>query len=488
MMTKLTSRNVAHIVFKRRRLFVGIFVAALALYAGLVLTQASRYESDASVLVKLNDQDVATPDLISEQQARGASISATMAEQQINSELLLFKSRDVLAATVNKVGLDTLYPGLTQQANDAGIPPMDLAVDKLNKDLDVEVNANTNVLLLSLLNVSPIVARQALTSLIGEALDKQAEVTRDPRLSFLQKRLAALRKESDAAQDALLKFKDKAHITSLDKERTLLLQQRDTVQGDLNQLEAKLASDKDQKSILEATRGKTDANVALTNENDSTQKQIDDARDRVSSAEAAYEAAKLRFADGNPELLDARAQYQVAKRILHRLQKEPATRIRSGVNPVYEKLTEDLTDVSADIEGTQAAIGAHKDQLTKIDARLSYLNSNETALSDLEHRRDVADQEFRSYLERAQSARIVTDMNEAGITALSVLQQPSLPYKPARPRKLLLLALTLFVGLTAGLGVCLGLETLDDRISLSDQVEPALGLPLLAAINLHPSE
>jgi succinoglycan biosynthesis transport protein ExoP len=76
-------------------------------------------------------------------------------------------------------------------------------------------------------------------------------------------------------------------------------------------------------------------------------------------------------------------------------------------------------------------------------------------------------------------------MNQAGITNLSVVQAPSLPYRPSRPRKLLLLGLALFAGLAGGLALCLLLEMLDDTIALPEQVEALTGIPLLAVVDQH---
>jgi len=104
-------------------------------------------------------------------------------------------------------------------------------------------------------------------------------------------------------------------------------------------------------------------------------------------------------------------------------------------------------------------------------------------MRELERKRDLVEQEYRSYLERAQSARIVSDMNDAGLTSLSVLQAPTLPYQPARPRKMLLLLLALFAGFAGGLALCVFFESMDDTLALPEQVEAAVGLPLLAVVN-----
>jgi succinoglycan biosynthesis transport protein ExoP len=82
----------------------------------------------------------------------------------------------------------------------------------------------------------------------------------------------------------------------------------------------------------------------------------------------------------------------------------------------------------------------------------------------------------------------VSDMNDAGLTSLSVLQAPTLPYKPARPKKLLLFLVALIAGLVVGIALGMFQESLDDTIALPEQVEATLGLPLLAVVNSHRPE
>ena len=76
MLTNLSPRNLIFIVFKRLKLFLGVLTISLSLYAGLVLTQAVQYESNASVLVKIGDSELVTPDSFAEQQRGSAPACA----------------------------------------------------------------------------------------------------------------------------------------------------------------------------------------------------------------------------------------------------------------------------------------------------------------------------------------------------------------------------------------------------------------------------
>jgi uncharacterized protein involved in exopolysaccharide biosynthesis len=488
MLTSLSPRNLSYLVFKRMRVFLGVVTVSISLYCALVLTQKSQYESTASILVKVIDQELVSPDGFNEQQGRSATSAANMAKQIINSEQVIITSEDVLRSTLQRVGVTKVYPDIAKQAAKAKVPPLTLGVERLLKDVSITVNNDTNVLMLSLFNPDPRIARNALSALVASTIDKQALVMRDPRLQFLENKLAALKVQADKAREGLLGFKQRTGITSFDEERTLLLKQRDETQLQLGKLQSELVAAEGRGGALQSSLTKTPEQITLSNENDLISHQVDEARSRLTSVQAQYQAAKQRYTPENPELKDLAAQLESARANLEQVSRQSSSRVRTGANPVKERISGDLSTARSEADANRNAVKERQRQLETINNRLAFLDTNEAALREFERRLAVSDKEYQSYLNRVQAARILNDMNQAGITNLSVVQAPSMPYKPARPRKVLLFALALFAGLAGGLALCLLMEMLDDTIALPEQVEALTGLPLLAVVDDHVSE
>jgi len=485
MLPSISPRYLGHLIVRRRRIVGAVLAVVMALYGLLVLTQPSQYESTASIMVKVADQDMAMPDLVSEQQARGASLAGNLAEKVINSAQLIITSEDVLKVALEKVGVSKVYPDIALEAKRLHAPVLKAGIDRMLKDITVTVNINTNVIRLSLFNEDPNIARLTLEALITATIQKQALITRDPRLKFLESKLQALKEQGDAAQEQVLAFRQKTQITAFYEERSLLLKQRDETEVSLSQLQADLVAARGRVQAIERSLGATPDRVELSDENDLMQRQIDEAQARVSAAQARYEAGKQRFAEGNPELLDQAAQLRAATESLRELQGQPTARHRFGVNPLHQDLKAELTKARSDVEASGASIEQRQLQLKKISERLGYLDSQELTMRELESRRESVAQDYRSYLQRVQSARIVADMNVAGFSSLGVLQSATLPYQTARPRKLLLFVLALLAGLIASVGLCLLVERADSTLSLAEEVETATGLPLLGVIDLR---
>jgi uncharacterized protein involved in exopolysaccharide biosynthesis len=143
-----------------------------------------------------------------------------------------------------------------------------------------------------------------------------------------------------------------------------------------------------------------------------------------------------------------------------------------------------LSTARADANAYRGAVAERERQLVDINKRLSFLDSSELELRELEQKVSLTENSYRSYQRRAESARILRDMNEAGISSLSIMQAPNRPYRPAKPKKALLMALSLIAGIFAAFGICVLRETLDDTVSFPEQLQDVLGLPVLASVRL----
>jgi polysaccharide biosynthesis protein PslE len=466
-------RRALQAAFRRKEAIAIAALVPLVLFGVLVLPKSSEYESAATLLVKVVDQDVATPDRLAEHEDRSAAFASNMAKQVINSELMIIGSEDVRRSALDAMGIDTVYPSLASQPSNK---KMDLALEKLAKDFTASVANETSVIQLSVFNVSPDVARQTLQALLDAIVDKQASIMRDPRTQFLQEKLESLRGEVVAAQQALLKYKQDAQVTSLEQERGLLLKQRDEIESDLNAARAQLVGAAAREGALQKLLGSTPKLVAVSDESESMRKLLDDEQERAAAARAQVHGGSGRASEEQQRRLrEAEARVQDLRR-------QSTDRARRETNPVAQRIQVDLSVARSEGSAARQTAQEREEQLLAINSRLARLDVTELKLKELERHETMLERDYKSYLERVQSANIMSAMNKAGITNLRVLQAPTLPHRPSRPRKLILFVLTLLACAVCGLAVCLVLEYTDDRFAEPDQVESVLGIPILSTI------
>jgi len=482
MKLQLTPRNVAFILFKRRKAFT-LFFAAVSLLTVLYVTLVPwRYESTAAIVVKVDEQNLADPKL--QQPAGQAQPQANLdlAKYIVNSHVDILESTDVARAALLKLGIATVYPKI------AANPPwffgtvLDAATTRFEKDLDVKVDKDSNTLLVGLYNDDPAVAQEALKTLIAAFMDKQARVMRDPLSDFMKEQLAAARALVDKAQTAYLDYRQQAGVSSLTDERSLLLNQRDDIEESISDAEAKFASARSSRDALRASLAAMPQDIQLSNENDQILRQADSARDRLATAEQRYLEAKQSFAPDNPLLQDARAEVDLARQNFETIAKSPAGRVRSGANPVRQTLETQLRQTEADLAAEQAATEQWQDNLKSVQARLDHIDQVEGEMSNLQRQLDVAVDDYKAYLARTEEARISEALNRQRITSLGVSQEPNLPYQP-KPAIPLVLALAVLVGFAGGVALCFALELGDATIGMPEQVEPRIGLPVLVTLN-----
>jgi uncharacterized protein involved in exopolysaccharide biosynthesis len=484
MLSNMSMRNITHLLFRRRKTFLWVALVPPALAAALVLPQVSIYESHASVMVKVADEEFVTPDGLADQQGRSASASAQLSKQIISGAQMIMSSGDVYKTALGRVGVTTVYPKIEQQAAKAKVPPLVLATELFEKDLDVKITNDTNVLTLALANPDPDVAQITLKAVLQAAIEKQASVTRDPRTEFIDRKLSSLRTESNAARAALLAFKQRTKISAFDEERMLLLRQRDDTQLQLSRTRAELVSAQGRGSALQGSLAATPEQVALSDENDRAQRTLEQAQSRLATARTRYENAQRRYTADNPELADMKAELDLATKDLEAANSQSMARVRKGINPLAQQLSGGLSSARSEATAARGAAAERERQLEEINKRLAFLDSNELELRELEQKVQLSDTSYLSYQRRAESARILHDMNEAGISSLSIMQQPTRAYRPARPNKKLMMLLAALAGLVAAFGVCVLRETLDDTVSFPEQLQDALGLPVLASFRI----
>src|SRR6202043_1353484 len=143
---------------------------------GLLLSAVflhTKYRAETKLLVKRERVDP----VISAEQNAPMMFKDTVGEEEINSEVELIQSQDVLQKVVTSCGLDKpkilsrfLHPQETQQNR------TDRAILQLRSDLVLEVIKKTNVISIAYESNKPELSQQVLATLDQAYLEKHLEV------------------------------------------------------------------------------------------------------------------------------------------------------------------------------------------------------------------------------------------------------------------------------------------------------------------------
>jgi uncharacterized protein involved in exopolysaccharide biosynthesis len=479
MIIQVTPRAMLNTFFRRRYKFASVFLLVFGLAATYCIIRPPRYESDAALLVKFAppqaNQTTALP-------TTGIAAAQLERQQIINSQIAVLQSQDVLVDLLSTLTIRAIYPSL------ADIPDpkvrQDTALIRLNQDLDVEAAKNANIITLSLLNTDAGTGAKALGMLIDKFIAQQSKIYQSAQLPFMQEQLAQAREQLEKSRQAVQDFKASTGINSLDEERTLLLRQQTDAQESLTQAVSKQEEAQGRYQKIEEMLKKMPTDIKLSDENDRF-KAVDDARQKVDDLLSRQKLMGDNYRSDSQTMKTLNAQLSFAQQHLAAASRESAARVRTGVNPVRQQAEVDLMTAASDQYGATASRASYEAALQRIGEKLGKLESQSQRLDALTLQQQVDEENFRNYLQAVNDARVTDDLNRQRISSIAVIQSPTVPVLPTRPRVKLILAGGFLLGLAGAITLTLLSEMFDEAFSTADQIETVLGLPVLGTFTMR---
>lgn len=478
MIVQVNPRSLLNAFFRQSRKFLVVFFFFVAVGVAYILIAPPGYEAETYLLVKFGRD--ATPDISNTPQSPPPEVQSTERHEIVESNVQLLESRDLAEALLNQMGIARVYPGIVENPPTEGTL-MDAAVHKLDeKDLVIKTDQETDVIHVSLFNGDPEVATEELKRLIDLFVAKQSQVYSNPQTGFLREQAEAARKKLAESTAALYDYKAKANVASAEEELSLLLQQRSGAATDLSQHQAAEAESKARVDNIAASLQSLPKDVSTSVEADRF-RPMDDARANLNALHDKLDQMLLTYDPSSVVVKNMRETVASAEADYQRMRQEVAERNKPSPNTVYQSMQTDYLRASADHDAEVAQVRTLTQTIADLDKQIADLDERKSHYDDLDRQVHLDEDNYKALQERAAESGVAEDLNRQKITSIAVIQQPTLPYKPTRPRVALVLFLCVFAGLTFGLGTCVLAENVDEAFSIPEQVSAVLGLPVLAA-------
>ena len=466
------------ILFKRKWTLILVFLTVMLGAGAYLLLATPKYLSEAELVIRFGDRSIPSVD-------RVPAVELTPADRReivlANSELL--QSHELLQATIEAFGLDQVYPDIVED------PPtrwsqMDEALRVFQNNLTVDVGKDNNVITVSLLHPDKALSTKLVAKLIELYMAREAEVYRNPQVSFQREGLTQAEQRLNAATQALESLKARYAITDFDQEVLNLVKQRGDVDTSLRAAQATLAQAERRRGDLQKMMEAVPENLAATPSGEKY-RSLDDAQARLSDLRSKQSQMMATYSPDSPALDQLRAGIAEAERDVGSRRSDTGRRSAFTPNPVFQTLQTDYFHAAADAESGAEPVRIYTRQLADIDARLATLQQARGPLSDALRQVQVADDVYRALYQQFESARMKESLNNQRISNPAVLSAPTEPYRTARPRKLITVLASIVAGTLLAFGAVLLIEATDDRFTSSDQLAAALGVPVLATFPKH---
>src|SRR5262245_27977100 len=160
---QITLRDGASAIFRRKALILITFLTVMIGTVVIRLWLPNRYESRMKILVKNQRVDIAiTPEATAG--APAPAVDNDVSENQINSEIELLTSKDLLTEVVKQTGLASYEKDFMGHALPEAVR-IEKAVNRLNKDLSISAVRKANIITVNYTSSSPDVSAAVLKKL-----------------------------------------------------------------------------------------------------------------------------------------------------------------------------------------------------------------------------------------------------------------------------------------------------------------------------------
>ena len=497
MMIELTRASLTYVVFRRQRVIWTVAGACLALAVLYCIVATSRFQADSGLVVSFSPMPSGVPG----QTTQGAEQPPAPLDHEeiVASYTLELQSSDLARRVISEVGVEKVYPpysglnplpyvmaGLSSLLDSNSDPAagrereLEVAVDRfLKKDLKVESERNSNVITLSVLNENRSIAVQVAQRLIDTFIEREARIDRDPRLEFIRGQVEVYRKHVTDAQAAMESFRVKNGISSMEEERTTLIQERSNLEQSIIATHSRAVGDEQSVRSFAAQMEQLSPVIA-TAQNDKDPLELS-VRTNLADLKTRETALNQAFSADSAAVQDVRRQIRAAEDLLDQVRsRSPLT--HAEANTAYQQIQVAMAQAKADLEAARESEASQRQQLGQLNDRMATRDRQESAYQDAVRDYELADQNYRLYLQGVESARIADDLNKQRLSSISVFDRPYASIKPARPKRPLVILVSAFGGLILGLLAAFAAEALDEALSTPSQVESLLKVHVLGSM------
>lgn len=470
-----TLRDLVAVLFRQRWVILWSFVGVIIALA-LSGFWTRKYEAHMEILVLRQRADaVVTPQPDSIPQ-----ITPEITEEDLNSEVELLRSDDLLRNVVLATGLEHNARSIFGHLDNA--KALASATRALSKSLNVETIQKTNVISVSYRSNDPQLAARVLDAVENAYMAKHREVHRPSgEFMFFNQQTERFHRGLEESQEQLANFTKKNGIVSAQVERDLTLQRLADFDATAHQAQASAAETVQRIDSLEAQihamRPRL-TTVVTTAENQQLMQQLKSTlltlQMKRTELLTKFDPSYRLVQEVDKQIADTRASILAESAA-------PPQSVTTDQDPTYEMLRSELAKAEEDFKGFQARATATRLIAHQYRDTARNLEQEGVEQEDLERNAKTQEDDYLLYQQKREEARISDALDQRGILNVAIAEKPIVPALPVQSP-------VRAAGLTFLLGCCLSLGAafITDYVSPSfrtpDEVAGYLGIPVLASL------
>ncbi len=509
---KLSLIDFCNILFRYKTLILTVFATTLITVTAGVYLMAETYEATACLLIKLGRENVSPPPGMP---STNQIISMGVQKEDINSEIEIINSRVNLEKVVQKYGIDFLAPDspkpktifqkikyelkrLYKTIKNMGrillialdlkkdISPHEKIILSMQKALKVHQVRGSNVINVQFRWGSPYIAEEVLNSLISFYLEHHLNLHKTSgEYDFLQKQVQIIKERLYAAENSLYDLENKEGITFYDKQKGTILDQLAEFTATLKRTETELAVTQTETDALNNQLRTKKKSVGLS-QTVIRNPRIDDLKERLLELELEKKKLVKKFKKNSRPVILVNEEIQKINDTLAESSEKVIGSTKTGINTVFKEVEKNLLFQHVSLLGLTRKKEVLQEHIKSCKQDLQRLNSYKNFIQRLNRRVKQEENNFQLYQKKLEEARITEMLDLEKMVNVRVIDPATAGFKPAKPKKLLLIGISALLGLFGGICSAFVSQYFDHSIISGEDVAKHLNLPLLATINESP--
>ena len=469
--------------FRHRRLmtitFASVFLGALL---GTLLLP-SHYQANTKLLVKHERKD---PPVSADSSGATLQASESVSDAEINSEVEIIKSPDLLEKVVTACGLQN-SPGrfwslLWPRGNDSE-SDLAAAVRKLGSNLKVEALPKTNLISISYDAKNRQMAARVLHTLVDLYIEKHLAVHQPAgTFEFFQKQAQQYENGLSQAESRLVGFRRAEGVVSPGPEKTATLQKIAEFRAELKQSQAAIAETERRKQVLEAQVGDTPARTTTESRLSDNPQLMGQLKSTLLNLELKRTELLQKYEPTYRLVVEVDTQIEQARAAIEEAEKSQLREETTNRNPTFTWVDAELAKTSSELAAQQARAEVLRRTVSSYEQQAANLDRQEVVEQDLERDRKAQEDSYLLYQRKREEARISNALDRSRILNVAVAEPALVPDLPSRSR-----LSTLLIGLLAAIALSLAAaataEYCNPSLKNSVDVVEFLEVPVLASIS-----
>lgn len=479
---EMTLRDTLAPLFRHRKLVTVCFLGIFLIGGLIVLLAPNHYRAHMQVLVKRARLE---PVVTSEPLPQTVQAAPPVTDEEINSEVELLRTEDLLRQVVLATGLSKprhdsrwafFFPKTT------GAQRIAEAVNQLARHLDVTALKKTDVINVSYRSTDPRLAHRVLSTLAKLYLKKHLAVYRPAgAFRFFQHETKQYRNSLREAEAHLAEFESTNQINSVRLQADLTQHKLSSFDKKLRETQTEISGTQSRIVELESQLRSTPSRLSTTEkESDNSQllqvlggtlATLELKRTEMSSN---YQPTYRPYKELQGQIAEAQAQIKAVK-------SAPLRVDTTDVNPTYLSLTDALAKSRANLATFQAKAAATNRNIQFYRGMAGNLARQELEQEDLARNVKADAGNYLLYLNKREQARISDALDSRRILNVAIAEPPTVPALPVNSRERSLLVV-LAIAAVVGVGAGFVSDYIDPTLRSADETEHVLEVPVLAAM------